>query len=160
MPNLKTMLLTSAVKQIIDKSVLCWLATCSLDGEPNVSPKEMFTYAADDTLIIANVASPHTIHNISENPKVCVSMVDIFTQKGYKLKGRAVLIEPDNAHYSVLVQPLHALFTDQYPIKSIMQIKVERVATIVAPSYWLYPDRSEAKQIENALSTYGVEFTK
>lgn len=27
----------------IDKSVLCWLATASGEGIPNVSPKEMFT---------------------------------------------------------------------------------------------------------------------
>ncbi|MCB0658923.1 MAG: pyridoxamine 5'-phosphate oxidase family protein, partial [Saprospiraceae bacterium] len=33
------MRLTSDVKKYLDRSVLCWLATISPDGSPNVSPK-------------------------------------------------------------------------------------------------------------------------
>ncbi len=39
-------MLTSDIKKYIDQSVLCWLATVSKDGIPNVSPKEIFTYLA------------------------------------------------------------------------------------------------------------------
>jgi predicted pyridoxine 5'-phosphate oxidase superfamily flavin-nucleotide-binding protein len=85
-------MITNEVKKYIDNSVLCWLATCSKDGEPNVSPKEMFTYKDENTLLIANIASPSSIANIQENPKVCVSFVEVFVQKGFKIKGNAIII--------------------------------------------------------------------
>ncbi|MFK5037181.1 pyridoxamine 5'-phosphate oxidase family protein, partial [Klebsiella pneumoniae] len=71
-------MITEEVKNYIDKSVLCWLATSNRQNEPNVSPKEIFTYKDDKTLLIANIASPNSIANINENPNVCVSFVDIF----------------------------------------------------------------------------------
>jgi len=85
-------MISKEVKKYIDESVLCWLATSNSQNEPNVSPKEVFTYKDDKTLLIANIASPGTIGNIKENSKVCVSFVDVFVQKGYKLKGNAIII--------------------------------------------------------------------
>lgn len=38
------MIITNEIKKYIDQSVLCWLATVSTDGVPNVSPKEIFSY--------------------------------------------------------------------------------------------------------------------
>ena len=37
------MQLTTEIKKAIDQSVLCWLATVSKEGIPNVSPKEVLT---------------------------------------------------------------------------------------------------------------------
>ena len=50
--------LTKKIKDSIDKSVLCWLATVSIDGIPNVSPKEIYNYFETNNIIIANIASP------------------------------------------------------------------------------------------------------
>lgn len=69
-------MINSEVKKYIDKSVLCWLATVNGLNEPNVSPKEVFTYVGEHTLLIANIASPNSIKNISENPNVCISFID------------------------------------------------------------------------------------
>ena len=80
-------MLTTDIKKSIDTCVLCWLATVDKDQQPNVSPKEMFTYLDDHTLLIANIASPNSVRNIAQQPKVSVSFVDVFTQKGFKLKG-------------------------------------------------------------------------
>jgi uncharacterized protein len=145
------------VKQYIDKSVLCWLATVSSQNEPNVSPKEIFTYQGDNIFLIANVASPNSIENIKENANVCVSFVDVFVQKGFKLKGTAVLIDNQDQRFKEKVKPLTDLFTDEFPIKSVIEITVTKVDTIKAPSYFLYPDRTEQSQIESALRTYKVK---
>jgi len=80
-------MMTETVKKYIDKAVLCWLATCDENGIPNVSPKEMFTYIGNTTLLIANLASPNSISNIQINPNVCISFIDISVQKGFKLQG-------------------------------------------------------------------------
>ena len=94
------------VKAYIDKSVLCWLGTCDRELTPNVSPKEMFTYKGDDTLLIANLSSPNSVKNIKENPNVCVSFIDIFVQKGYKIKGIAYIIEKTDPTFESKVKPL------------------------------------------------------
>jgi len=150
-------MITDEVKRYIDKSILCWLATSNRQNEPNVSPKEIFTYKDEKTLLIANVASPNSIENIKENPNVCVSFVDVFVQKGYKLKGTAILYDKNNDDFIERVKPLTDLFTDEFPIKSIIEIEIKKVDTIQAPSYFLYPDRTEQFQIESAMKTYRVK---
>ena len=63
--------LTKEIRDHIDKSVLCWLATVSVENTPDVSPKEIFTYYGDNHIIIANIASPQTVLNIKQNENVC-----------------------------------------------------------------------------------------
>ena len=145
------------VKKYIDKSVLCWLATCDNELFPNVSPKEMFTYQDDTTLLIANLASPNSINNIMKNPNVCVSFIDIFVQKGYKLQGKATIIDKGDFEFISKVKPLTDLFTDKFPIKSVIEVIVTKVDTIKAPSYFLYSDTIEENQIKNAMTTYNVK---
>ncbi len=149
-------MINAKVKKYINKSVLCWLATVNKSNEPNVSPKEMFTFKDDNTLLIANIASPNSIDNIKQNSKVCVSFVDIFVQKGYKIKGIATLIDKKNLEFDQKVTLLTDLFTDKYPIISIIEIKITSVSKILAPSYFLYPDTTEPSQIESAMRTYKV----
>lgn len=73
----------------IQRSVLCWLATADAHGQTNVSPKEVFAAFDEQRLVIAHIASPISLRNIQQNPKVCVSLIDIFVQKGWKLIGQA-----------------------------------------------------------------------
>jgi uncharacterized protein len=150
-------MMNDKVKEYISKAVLCWLATSNRQNEPNVPPKEIFTYKDDTTLLIANIASPVSIQNIKENPNVCVSFVDIFIQKGYKIKGVATLIDKDDEDFKIKVKPLTDLFTGQFPIQSIIQISVKGVHTIVAPSYFLYKHTTEQSQTESAMRTYKVK---
>ncbi|MFT4203707.1 MAG: pyridoxamine 5'-phosphate oxidase family protein [Chitinophagaceae bacterium] len=149
-------MITDEVKKYIQKSVLCWLATANGQNEPNVSPKEIFTYKDDTTLLIANLASPNSVANIKENPNVCVSFVDVFVQKGFKIKGTATLIDKDDDDFKEKVKPLTDLFTDKFPIKTLIEIQVTKVASIQAPSYFLYEGTTEQYQIERAMVTYNV----
>ena len=150
-------MLTDEVKKYIDKSVLCWLATANRQKEPNGSPKELFTYSNDTTLLIAHLASPNSVANIRENPNVCVSFVDIFVQKGFKLKGTATLIQKNEAAFEAKVKPLTNVFPDKYPIKAVLEITVTKVDAIIAPGYFLYADTTEQSQIESAMRTYKVK---
>lgn len=151
-------MLTSDIKKSIDTCVLCWLATVDENLQPNVSPKEMFTYLDDQTLLIANIASPNSVRNIAQQPKVSVSFVDVFTQKGFKLKGEAKLITRDADSYAAKAKRLTDLFLDKFPIHSVIEITITKVDLIQAPSYWLFPDSTtEQSQIEGAMKTYGVK---
>jgi len=147
---------TADIKKYIHQSVLCWLATCDTDNFPNVSPKEMFAFSDDNTLLIAHLASPISIENIKHNPKVSVSFIDIFLQKGYKLKGIASIIYKEDLEFDIKVKPLTDLFTDEFPIKALIEISVTKIDVIQAPRYFLYPETTEESQINNAMKTYNV----
>lgn len=150
-------MLTAEIKKYIDKSVLCWLATANKKNEPNVSPKEVFTYRDDNTLLIAHIASPNSVANIKENPLVCVSFVDIFVQKGFKVKGKARIINNTDESFKTKVKPLTDLLTDKYPIRAVIEINITSTEAIVAPGYFLFPDTTEQSQTEQAMKTYRVK---
>lgn len=150
-------MINSEVKKYIEQSVLYWLATVDEENQPNVSPKEMFAWLNENTILIANIASPKSVENIKHNSKVCVSFVDVFVQKGYKLKGRAAIIQKDEDGYREKKKHLTELFSDEFPIRSIMEIKVKSAEPIIAPSYFLFTDVTEEDQIESAMQTYNVE---
>jgi predicted pyridoxine 5'-phosphate oxidase superfamily flavin-nucleotide-binding protein len=144
------------IKKYIDKSVLCWLATSDNDNFPNVSPKEMFTYLGENKLLIANIASPNSVKNIMQNNKVCVSFVDVFVQKGYKIKGEAVFINKEHLDFEHKKRVLTNIYSDNFPINGIIEIEIKKIETIKAPSYFLFPGITEQQQIEGAMKTYKV----
>ena len=74
------------LKETFDSIALCWLASVLSEREPNVSPKKQFFVLDTETLLIANIASPQRLKNILQNSKVCVSGVNVFTQKEFNVK--------------------------------------------------------------------------
>ncbi len=145
------------IKQYIDQSVLCWLATSDEDNFPNVSPKEMFTFVEENKLLIANIASPNSIQSIKVNNRVCVSFVDVFVQKGFKIKGIARIIDENDVDFETKVGIIKSLFTDKFPIHELIEIETQKIESIKAPSYLMFPDITEQEQIESAIKTYKVK---
>jgi uncharacterized protein len=152
-------MLNDQIKKYIENSVLCWLATSDRDNFPNVSPKEMFTNEGDKILLIAHIASPGSVANIKLNPKVCVSFIDIFVQKGYKIKGTATIIDDSKAQYKEKLALLHHKFGKVYPIKSIINIDIENIKEIKAPSYLFFPNITEQEQVEKTFEVYKSKIT-
>lgn len=149
-------MLNNAVRQAIKDSVLCWLASVNKDGIPNVSPKEAFLAYAENEIIIANIASPNSIRNINQNPHVCASFVDVFKQKGVKIIGMARELVSNDLEYQERYLALREFVGEQYPIKSVIKVDIKSATPIVAPSYFLFAETTEEKQVEAALKTYGV----
>jgi predicted pyridoxine 5'-phosphate oxidase superfamily flavin-nucleotide-binding protein len=52
-----SVMLTDTVREAARRSVLCWLATVDADGQPNVSPKEVWAIADDAHVVVANIAT-------------------------------------------------------------------------------------------------------
>jgi len=150
------MKLTQDIKEYIDRSVLCWLATVSIDHIPNVSPKEIFNYYGNNNIIIANIASPQTVKNIKQNKAVCVSFIDILVQKGFQIKGIAEIIDKKNAEFLDMEAKLIKMTGGKFPFASITKITIEQVKPIIAPKYILYPETTESAQIESAKKQYGL----
>jgi uncharacterized protein len=150
-------LLGPDVIQAAQRSVLCWLATVDAQGQPNVSPKEIFAVLDSAHLVIAHIASPRSVRNVQRQPRVCVSFVDVFVQKGFKILGTASHVsrqEPDFARWAA---PLEAMAGPRFPIHGVLVVRASEVSPILAPSYRLYPgETSEQQQVQASMHTYGV----
>ncbi len=144
---------TSVIDSVRD-TILCWLATVDSEGRPNISPKEVFTIYENKALIIANIASPSSQKNIQHNPNVCINVIDIFSQKGYKMVGQAVVIDKDHQHYKEYETALRAEFDNGFPYHNIFYIEPTKITSIVSPSYQLSSDTTEEAQIEEAHQRY------
>lgn len=150
-------ILTPEIVESSKRAVLCWLATVDDAGVPNVSPKEIFA-TVEGHVVVANIASPGTVRNLAANRAVCLSFVDIFVQKGFKLKGVARTIRPDEPTFGRWVAPLEAMTGGRFPIHAVILVQVTSAEPLLAPSYRLYPNETtEAGQVEAAMRTYGVQ---
>ena len=149
-------MLSNEIRTSIDSSVLCWLATSSAENVPNVSPKEIFAPSGDDTILIANIASPQSAANILANPNVCVSLIDVLVQKGFQLKGTATIVRKDENEFARLAEPLLTMTQGKFPFATLFKVKVTNTKPIIAPRYLLYPETTEQQQIKAAKRVYGL----
>lgn len=140
----------------IENSVLCWLATVDPSGTPNVTPKEIFSCHGDDRIVVADIASTNTVRNIRSHPTVCVSFIDVFRQRGFKVVGSAIVIGPEDTDFAFVGVDLLRMAGSDFPIRHLISIQIERVSRIWAPSFTLFPDRTEDERMRNAYETYGV----
>lgn len=142
------------------KSVLCWLATASSDGQANVSPKEIFKIIDEETIIIANIASPQSAKNINENEKVCVSFIDVLIQKGFKIYAKAQVINSSSSVFLSYEQTLQKYTKGLYPFKEIFELKISKIQNVIAPSYFVFPNKSIEERVEEAKIAYGLHSNK
>jgi len=149
--------LSPEVLDAANRSVLCWLATVDADGRPNVSPKEIFAAFDAEHLVIANIASPTSVRNVAAGAPVCVSFIDVFVQKGFKVFGAARDVRRLDAAFPRWAAPLEAMAGPRFPIRSVIVVRATAVEPILAPSYRLHPaDTTEASQVASAMRAYGV----
>ncbi len=156
-----SVMLTDAVREAARRSVLCWLATVDAKGQPNVSPKEVWAIADEQHVVVAHIASPISARNIAQQPQVCLSFVDVFVQKGFKLLGRAREVRAADPEFATWAKPLLAMVGQRFTIHSVLVIHVKSVSAIVAPSYRFYPDdTTEASQVVSGMRAYKVQPAK
>ena len=98
------------------------------------------------------------MRNIAVNPRVCVSFVDVFVQKGFKVLGTARNVGKQEAEFAKWAAPLLAMAGPRFPIHSVIVIRVTGSELSLAPSYRLYPqETSEPAQVASARRAYGVQ---
>jgi uncharacterized protein len=149
-------MITTDIAHAIDQSVLCWLATISADGFPNVSPKEAFLHDGEGKILVANIASPVTVRNIERDSRICVSFVNIFIQKRYKITGNATVLKPGDSGFDEKQHQLIAAIGSAFPVISVIAIKPLAVAEIIAPSYRMFPTNGPLDRIRESLQIYQV----
>ncbi len=137
-------------------SVLCWLASVDAQGHPSVSPKEMFALTGAAQLVIADIASAGSVRNLRANPHACVSFIDVFRQRGWKMTGRMAVYGPQAPEFEALGAPVLERVGTAFRVRHLLVLDVAAALPILAPSYRFYPERSQADRDAAAYAAYGV----
>ena len=82
-------MLTADMRAVIDAASLCFAATVSPDGRPNLSPKGTIRVWDDAHLFFLDIASPGTRANLAHAPWLELNVVEQLSRRGYRFSGRA-----------------------------------------------------------------------
>ena len=82
-------ILNDDMKRVVRQQRFGFIATVCPDGTPNLSPKGTTAVWDDEHLIFADLASPTTMANLRHNPALELNVVDVYSRKGYRFKGRS-----------------------------------------------------------------------
>jgi uncharacterized protein len=138
--------LTEETKQFVRYQRLGYIATISPDGSPNLSPKGSLTVWDDAHLMFADIESPHTIRNLSSNPKTEINVVDPFTRKGFRFRGNATILRT-GADYWKAVEMYKSEGADIRRIRAIVLIELQEVAPLLSPVYLLGLNEADVRRL-------------
>ncbi|MCI4317501.1 MAG: pyridoxamine 5'-phosphate oxidase family protein [Thermoplasmata archaeon] len=126
--------LTDDMKRLVREQRLGYVATVSPDGSPNVSPKGSLTVLDDENLVFADIESPHTVRNLSNDPRTEVNVVDPLTRKGFRFRGKATVLHAGVTYWNVLGM-YREEGADVKRVRAVVLIAVESAAPLVSPVY-------------------------
>ncbi len=121
--------ITEDHRNLIEEVGLCYVASASADGTPNVSPKGSIAVLDDDHIAFAEIMSPHTRQNLQENSKVAVFVCKPETFKGFQFKGTAELTS-EGAVFDMLVKMIKDKKLPVPPPKYAVTIRVDEVRAL------------------------------
>jgi predicted pyridoxine 5'-phosphate oxidase superfamily flavin-nucleotide-binding protein len=127
-------ILSEEMKRMVEYLRLCYAATVTPDGKPNLSPKGSLKVWDDDHLVFADIASPVTIENLRKNPYIEINMVDPFLRRGYRFRGRAEIVHQGPV-FDFVANDLWNREGRQYPVNGVVKIRVEEAFPVRSPAY-------------------------
>ena len=125
--------LTDDMRRVVEEQQLGFVATVCPDGSPNLSPKGTTAVWDDDHLVFADICSPETVANLSQNPAVEINVVDPLSRKGYRFKGIAALYSEGPQFEAML--DFYRRRGSTSPKRHIVLVRVEQAAPLISPAY-------------------------
>ncbi len=122
------------------------VGTCSLERMPNVAPKLVAKVERNIVYLIDYVMG-RTHHNLKENPRISVSLVDGKTFTGYQLNGTVDILE-EGEEFNKLAEEFQKIKTDFTVERILLNVRTGEKAT---PSEFSLPEKFaiiKAKVIE------------
>lgn len=148
-------LLTEDMKRMVSHLRLCYVATVTPDGKPNLSPKGSLRVIDDDHLAFADIMSPATVRNLKSNPNIEVNMVDPFLRRGYRFKGVASIVT-EGETFDLVANELWEREGRQYPVNAVVHIAVQAALPVRSPAYVFNKGVMEEDVRRIWLARYGV----
>ena len=139
--------LTTDMRAVIRSAHLCFAATVTPDGRPNVSPKGTIRVWDDTHLFFLDIASPGTRANLAHSPWLELNVVDQLSRRGYRFAGTAMLHFPESAVYTEGVRRVYDATLPADPPAAVVLIAVERAAPLLSPAYWRGDDETAIRAL-------------
>lgn len=139
-------MLTADMKAVIDAASLCFCATVTPDGRPNLSPKGTIRVWDDTRLFFLDIASPQTRANIAHSPWAELNVVDLLSRRGYRFFGRAEVHAVGSDVYNEGLRRVFGDATPTYPVETVVRVTIERTAPLLSPAYWRSADELEIRE--------------
>ena len=140
-------MLTPDMRAVIQSAHLCFAATVTPDGRPNVSPKGTIRVWDDTHLFFLDIASPGTRANLAQAPWLEINVVDQLSRRGYRFGGTAALHFPDSAVYADAVRRVYGATLPADPPAAVVLLAVERAAPLLSPAYWRGDDETAIRAL-------------
>jgi predicted pyridoxine 5'-phosphate oxidase superfamily flavin-nucleotide-binding protein len=149
--------ITADMRSIIKHAMLSFVATVNEDGTPNLSPKASLTVVSG-RLYFADIASPQTILNLGRNPAVEINVVDIFQRRGYRFRGRALILLSEDSEYQMIANWVRETNGPEYPVDHVVRIETTSITPLLSPAHiFARPPRSEDEIRDTYHQKYGVK---
>ena len=139
-------ILTDEMKRLVREQRLGFVATVNAEGGPNVSPKGSLTVLDDDHLVFADVESPRTVLNLSKNDRTEVNVVDPFSRKGFRFRGKATVLHNGVTYWKAL-EMYRDEGADVRRVRSVVLVNVTHAAPLVSPVYTTGADEAEVRAL-------------
>jgi uncharacterized protein len=137
--------LTPDMRAVIRSAHLCFAATVTPEGHPNLSPKGTIRIWDDRHLFFLDIASPGTRANLLVNPWMELNVVDQLSRRGYRFFGPANL-HLDGDLFEKAVRMVVGEENTAYPVTAVVMLEVERAAPLVSPGYWSVADETAMRE--------------
>ncbi|MEM7438789.1 MAG: pyridoxamine 5'-phosphate oxidase family protein [Pseudomonadota bacterium] len=147
------MKLTLQAIKTIEMWRLGFVATVSVGGRPNVSPKGTFVVLDPQTIAFGEIRSPQTITNLTANPDLEVNFVDQFTRKGVRVRGQAQMVRRGTDAFEALIplwQAEWGALADR--VNVIVKIPVDEAKPLSTPPY------DDGAKEEDMIAAYKAKF--
>ena len=126
--------LTPDMRAVIQAAHLCFAATVTPEGRPNVSPKGTIRAWDDASLFFLDIASPGTRRNLASHPYLELNVVDQLSRRGYRFAGPTAL----HTQGAVFDEACRRVFGEEqarYPVAAVVLLQIERAAPLLSPGY-------------------------
>jgi hypothetical protein len=131
--------LTPDMRAIIRSAHLCFAATVTPEGRPNLSPKGTIRVWNDQSLFFLDIASPRTRANLALNPWMELNIVDQLSRRGYRFSGKAT-IQTSGEVFQEAIAMIVGEERTKYDVASVVLLEVAEAAPLISPGYWHVPD--------------------
>src|SRR4051794_40006592 len=143
------MRLTEEMRRLVEEQRLCFAATVSPDGSPNVSPKGTVWVWSDTELAFFDLASPQTVANLEGDPRIELNVVDQRRRRGFRFRGRATVTGASRDVAQALERfPRAAPAASR--VRCLVVVQVDEARPLVSPVYTVRDDpQSIAREWED-----------
>jgi uncharacterized protein len=135
------------MRAVIEATHLCFAATVTPDGRPNLSPKGTIRVWDDSRLFFLDIASPGTRANLEHSPWMELNVVEPLSRRGYRFFGRAEAHAEGSELYTDALRRVYGDGEESYPVSAVVVLEVERTAPLLSPAYWQVADENALRQM-------------